>query len=212
MNNMVMSASIVNISKAILAAQKQMGAVIKDSTNPYYKSNFATLNAVREASNPQLNENGVSVLQPTVTYEGKNYVRTLLLHESGEFLGSDTEIICAKQNDPQAQGSAISYSRRYGLQSLLGLAASDDDAESAMNRPKQETYKANTTATVKPTNVTTEVVPTTPTNTTAHNQPTGPALSPGAVQATANAPAPVKKSSFKATTATPPAAKQLNWG
>jgi hypothetical protein len=61
-------------------------------------------------------------------------VETVLLHESGEFISSLTEVICAKQNDPQAHGSGVSYARRYGLQSLVNLGSADDDGEGAMNR------------------------------------------------------------------------------
>jgi hypothetical protein len=61
-------------------------------------------------------------------------VETVLLHESGEFISSLTEVLCAKQNDPQAHGSGISYARRYGLQSLVNLGSADDDGESAMGR------------------------------------------------------------------------------
>ena len=85
---------------------------------------------------PALLEEGISVLQPTVSINGKNYVRTLLLHESGESLHCDTEIVVAKQNDPQAQGSGISYARRYGLQSFVNLGSEDDDGERAMGRGK----------------------------------------------------------------------------
>jgi hypothetical protein len=133
--NMVQSPTIVKVAGALLRAQKNMGNASKDSKNPFFKSNYANLNSVREVAHPALNAEGVVILQPTLTIDGKNYVRTLLLHESGEYLGSDTEIICAKQNDPQAYGSAISYSRRYGLQSLMSIGAEDSDAEGAMNRP-----------------------------------------------------------------------------
>jgi hypothetical protein len=125
---------MVNIAKAILKAQKEMGNAVKDSKNPFFKSKYADLNSIREASIPVLNAAGISVLQPTVTVDGRSFVRTTLLHESGETITSDTEIICAKQNDPQAQGSAISYARRYGLQSLLCIGAVDDDAEASMGR------------------------------------------------------------------------------
>ena len=114
-----------------------MGNAVKDAKNPFFKSSYADLNAVREACLPALNANGVSVLQPTVHAEGKAYVETVLLHESGEFISSLTEILCAKQNDPQAHGSGISYARRYGLQSLVNLGSADDDAEGAMGRQKQ---------------------------------------------------------------------------
>lgn len=128
------SASIGKISQALLKAQRKMGNAVKDAKNPYYKSSYADLNSVREASHPALNEEGISVLQPMVQKDGRSYVRTLLLHESGEWLASDTEVVASKANDPQAQGSAISYARRYGLQSFLSLGAEDDDGEKAMAR------------------------------------------------------------------------------
>jgi hypothetical protein len=40
---------------------------------------------------------------------------------------SFTEIVFAKQNDAQAQGSGITYARRYGLQSFVCVGADDDD-------------------------------------------------------------------------------------
>lgn len=131
------SESIVKIASALVKAQAAMGNAFKDAKNPFFKSSYADLNAVREACLPALNANGVSVLQPTVHADGKAYVETVLLHESGEFISSLTEILCAKQNDPQAHGSGISYARRYGLQSLVNLGSVDDDAEGAMGRQKQ---------------------------------------------------------------------------
>lgn len=131
------SESIVKIASALVKAQAAMGNAVKDAKNPFFKSSYADLNAVREACLPALNANGVSVLQPTVHAEGKAYVETVLLHESGEFISSLTEILCAKQNDPQAHGSGISYARRYGLQSLVNLGSADDDGEGAMGRQKQ---------------------------------------------------------------------------
>jgi hypothetical protein len=128
------SETITKIAAALVKAQGAMGNAVKDSKNPFFKSNYADLNAVREACLPALNANGVSVLQPTVHVDGRAYVETVLLHESGEFISSLTEVLCAKQNDPQAHGSGISYARRYGLQSLVNLGSADDDGESAMGR------------------------------------------------------------------------------
>jgi hypothetical protein len=120
-----------------------MGNALKDSKNPFFKSSYADLNAVREACLPALNANGVSVLQPTVHVDGRAYVETVLLHESGEFISSLTEVLCAKQNDPQAHGSGISYARRYGLQSLVNLGSTDDDGEGAMGRINSAPPKKN---------------------------------------------------------------------
>ncbi len=115
------------IAKALLDAQKEMGNALKDSKNPFFKSNYADLNSIREACMPALNKYGIVVLQPTAFIEGKNFIKTVLLHESGETIEALTEIVYSKQNDAQSQGSGITYARRYGLQSLVNVGAEDDD-------------------------------------------------------------------------------------
>lgn len=119
------------ISKAILAAQMEMDNATKGSSNPFFKSKYADLNAIREACIPALHKHGISCLQPTVHIDGKNFIKTILLHESGETFEGLTEIIYSKMNDAQAQGSGITYARRYGLQSLLNIGADDDDGNKA---------------------------------------------------------------------------------
>jgi hypothetical protein len=125
-----------NIAAAFIKAQSEMGNATKDSNNPFFQSKYADLNSIREACLPALNNNGIAVLQPTTQIEGKNYVKTILVHESGETIESLTEILFAKQNDPQAQGSGITYARRYGLQSLVNIGAEDDDGNKASEKPK----------------------------------------------------------------------------
>lgn len=137
------SATITKIAPALLEAQKSMGDAKKGAANPFFRSTYADLNAVREAAIPVLNAVGISVLQPTITENGKNYVRTLLLHESGEFLSSLTEIRNTK-GDAQSEGSGISYARRYGLQSFLNIGAVDDDGEATMTRDTKPAAKVET--------------------------------------------------------------------
>lgn len=120
------------IATALLKAQSEMSNPKKGATNPFFKSKYADLNAIREAVIPTLNANGISVLQPIVHHDSKNFVKTILLHESGESLESLTEIIYNKQNDAQAQGSGISYARRYALQSFVCVGADDDDGQKAV--------------------------------------------------------------------------------
>lgn len=119
------------IITALLKAQKEMGNAVKGANNPFFKSKYADLNAVREAVMPLLNENGIVVLQPMVTIDGNEYVNTQLLHESGEIIQSYTKILCKSINDPQAYGSGVTYARRYGLQALLSIGADDDDGNAA---------------------------------------------------------------------------------
>jgi len=123
------------IATALLKAQSEMSNPKKGSTNPFFKSKYADLNSIREAVIPILNSNGISILQPIVHVDNKNFVKTILLHESGELMESLTEIIYNKVNDAQAQGSGISYARRYSLQSFVCVGADDDDGQKAV-QPK----------------------------------------------------------------------------
>lgn len=120
------------ISAALLKAQSEMSNPVKGSANPFFKSKYADLNAVREAILPVLNSHGIVVLQPIVHIEAKNFVKTVLLHESGEQIESLTEILYSRANDAQAQGSGISYARRYALQSFVCVGSDDDDGQQAV--------------------------------------------------------------------------------
>jgi hypothetical protein len=141
------SDSIAKLAAALVKAQSEMGNAVKGSANPFFKSRFADLNSVREACLPALNAHGVSVLQPTSVIDSKLYVETLLLHESGEYISGLYEVVVSKQNDPQALGAAISYSRRYGLQSMVNIGAEDDDGEKAMGRNVKPAASTTTTKT-----------------------------------------------------------------
>lgn len=125
------SDSIAKISPALLKAWANIGAVTKDAENPFFKSDYATLGAVMEVVKQPLLDQGIIILQPIVDGE---YVETILLHESGEFISGTMRLVCAKPNDPQAMGSATTYNRRYGLQSMCFVPSVDDDAEKGMAR------------------------------------------------------------------------------
>jgi hypothetical protein len=140
--------NIGKLAPALLAAQRSMGNATKGSSNPYFKSTYADLNAIREVAIPALNAVGIVCLQPTTVIDGKNYVETVLLHESGESLSSLTEIKNGK-GTAQDEGSGISYARRYSLQSLLNIGAVDDDGESKMDRKETKTETTKTPASFK---------------------------------------------------------------
>ena len=125
---MTSSTSITKIAVALVKAQSEMGNAKKDAINPFFKKSYADLNSVREATLPSLNKFGIVVLQPTCVLNGVDYVETLLIHESGEFISGFTKIVTDKPNDAQRHGSGLSYARRYGLQSMLSIGAEDDDA------------------------------------------------------------------------------------
>ena len=142
------SESLAKLAPALVKAQKSMGAALKDSKNPFFKSKYADLNAIIDAAIPALNAEGIAVLQtPEVVYGTDKMVpviQTVLLHESGEFIAGRSEIVAAKSNDPQAAGSATTYARRYGLQAMVTLKAEDDDDEQAMGRKPIAAEKTST--------------------------------------------------------------------
>jgi len=145
------------LAQALLEAQKKIGAATKGAANPFFKSHYADLGSVMEACKGPCNEEGITILQPLGCDQYGEYIETTLLHVSGEKIVSRMRIqppqrmVSASKPkgagddwvppfdpylapDPQAQGSAISYARRYSLQSLLFIPAKDDDGEGAMQR------------------------------------------------------------------------------
>lgn len=125
------SPTINLISADLLIAQKEIGAAKKEAVNPFFHSNYADLGSVMEACKDALNKNHITVLQPIDSDEHGVYVETTLLHESGEWISASMRISPKSETNPQDQGSAISYARRYSLQSMVFIPAVDDDGEEA---------------------------------------------------------------------------------
>jgi len=124
--------SLDQLLPALIAARAEFPAVKKDGYNPHFKSKFASLKAVREATEPILGKHGLTITQfPSQTYEGKPALTTWLAHSSGQFI-KDTTPLSMVKSDPQAQGSAITYLRRYGWSAVLGLVTDEDDDDGNM--------------------------------------------------------------------------------
>jgi len=124
-----------NLAQALLEFQKLAVKASKDSKNPHFKNNYASLEAVIDAAT-QATQFGICFTQE-IDFEfngdtGMTFVRTVLIHApSGEQRVSRTPIRSKDPTDPQKMGSGITYAKRYGLQSALGLPSEDDDANEA---------------------------------------------------------------------------------
>lgn len=129
-----MSDSITNLATALAKAQAEIRPAIYDSTNPHFRSKYASLTAVMEACRDALSKNQIAVVQGAAVVDGAVAVTTLLLHASGEYISDELTMPFA-QATPQQIGSSLSYCRRYSLASLVGITADDDDAEEAMSKP-----------------------------------------------------------------------------
>jgi len=127
-----------NIATALLEFHKTNPHAFEDKRNPHYKNQYASLESViktvRTAS-----QFGLTFTQE-MDFEGDvTFVRTVMMHSSGDTRVSRTKIVSKDPNDPQKQGSAISYAKRYGLQSIFGLPSYDDDGEIANKDGKPPT-------------------------------------------------------------------------
>ena len=131
----------MSIYTKLFEAKKEIGKISKDSKNPFFKSKYFDINSLLEHVEPILQKHNLLLLQPIT--EGK--VRTEIIDiETGEKVTS--EIALPQLNDPQKLGSCVSYYRRYTTQSLIGLQATDDDANLASKKaPVKKEYTDCTT-------------------------------------------------------------------
>ena len=133
------SESITDLATALCLAQAEMGGAIKDSNNTFFKSSYADLTSVIKVIKEPFAKYGLSFVQLPVTSAGGNGVgvATMLMHKSGQWLQSEYLLPMDKVT-PQGAGAAITYARRYALQSLVGIPSVDDDGELAMYRNEPE--------------------------------------------------------------------------
>lgn len=122
------------IKDKLLEVQKEIGAIKKDSENPYFQSKYFDINSLLGQIKPILNKHRLVIMQPLGTTEqGRLALNTILLdvdtQDSISFHCPLPEV-----TDAQKAGSAITYFRRYALQSLLALEAEDDDGNVASGK------------------------------------------------------------------------------
>lgn len=127
------------LAKALAEWQKTNPAAAMNGNNPHFKSKFSTLqdivNCAREAA-----KYGISFTQEVDFDADRTFMRTVMMHSSGEKRESRTPIITRDASDPQKMGSAMTYAKRYGLQAMFGIPADeDDDGNKANEAPKRAT-------------------------------------------------------------------------
>lgn len=115
-----------NIYNKIYKLQQEIGAISKDVKNPFYKSKYFDVNSLIGQLKPLLEKYKLVLVQPITD----NHVRSVIVDLDGGSIESAIEL--PKNLDAQKMGSAITYYRRYTLQSLLALQAVDDDGNLAV--------------------------------------------------------------------------------
>lgn len=133
------SESIVNVIKKIYEVQKKELSVIKNSYNPFFKSNFSNLTAYVDVLKPALNEVGLVVTQMQA---GQFLITMISDPDTGEFIRSGYPVNL-KDKTPQEVGSGISFAKRYSLASTFLLTAEDEDDDGNTASGKKESDVKN---------------------------------------------------------------------
>src|SRR5512139_3613658 len=133
------------------AAFAEIEAATKSAENPAFKqggkaSKYADLTSIIEAIKPPLISHGLFFTQHCHPSDRGVTVETMLHHASGESLSLGTLFVPANKQDPQGFGSALTYARRYGLQTGFGVPTEDDDGNAAVKagaEPRSEACLIN---------------------------------------------------------------------
>ena len=130
------SSSIASLAAALAKAQAELVNPEKSLTATIpadrrggtertfsYASLASGLDIVRKT----LGQHEIATIQTTAIDQAADVVNltTTLAHSSGEWIASDWPV-CAITEAPQQKGAALTYARRYGLFTLVGIAGEDD--------------------------------------------------------------------------------------
>lgn len=130
------SPELGKLATALAKAQAEMKPAGEDSTNPHFRSKYASLSSCLEAAKP-LARHGIAVAQVPNHEAGCVELITMLIHtESGQWIRGRWPIDTAK--GVQGMGSALTYARRYCLCAMAGIASgdADDDGNAAQQAPR----------------------------------------------------------------------------
>lgn len=130
------SPSIDLLAKAFVMVQIKLQPIVKrhTATTSQYTTNFANLSDILDEALPLLNEHSLGLGQfPGNDGAGHPTLDTYLMHTSGQFIMSPMLLMPAR-NDPQGQGSAITFARRYSACAILGIRTHDDDGLAGSDR------------------------------------------------------------------------------
>ena len=127
-----------NLINALVKAQNKIDNAHKDAKNPYFKSNYATLESVIEAVKQPLLDQGILFVQESDLNDSGVCIETVFYGHGGKIKTGKLHVPADKQ-DPQGYGSALTYARRYSLAMACGIGSGvkveetgfDDDANSA---------------------------------------------------------------------------------
>lgn len=139
------SENLNELFKGLAAFHKNIEQPKKTASNPFFKSNYVTLECVQNAIDKAIEGTGLSYLQFVKNdSNGGVSVTTVITHSSGQWLSSGELTLTPTKKDPQGYGSAITYEKRYQLASMFGISSDiDDDANAGTFGTTKRTSNKN---------------------------------------------------------------------
>lgn len=113
----------------LFEVKSEIEPIAKDIQNTFFKSKYFDINKLLEHVEKELFKQRILLTQPILDNKVYSILEDL---DSDEKRESYLEL--NPNTSPQNKGSEITYYRRYTLQSLLGLIATDDDGNAASGK------------------------------------------------------------------------------
>jgi hypothetical protein len=121
-----------DLFKALVAFHKTKPIAVMDSVNPAFNSDYASITSVTTVIHKAA-KYGLTVTQLI----GTESVTTMLCHESGQFISTETCIIRTRDN-VHGWMSGVTYARRAAAAAILGIAyGKDDDGNEAVETQRK---------------------------------------------------------------------------
>ena len=122
------SENLDKLFKGMNTFRSQLKQPAKDAKNPFFKSNYVTLEGVQNAIDAAIKNTGLAYTQIVKNDDNGNVgVETIITHESGQYLTTGVLALRPEKATPQGYGSTITYAKRYQLASAFGVSSDVDD-------------------------------------------------------------------------------------
>ena len=142
-NTGALAAALAKVQSELPTLERDRTVTVQQKSGGNYSYSYVTLATLTEQVMPLLAKNGLAFTAfPALGGDGKMSLRYHLLHESGEKLTGEFPI--SGEGGIQMIGGRITYSRRYCLAAVVGIAADEDDETHLANEGAPRTAQRNT--------------------------------------------------------------------
>ncbi|WP_180676413.1 ERF family protein [Leuconostoc citreum] len=129
-----------NLYEALAETQNHIEQPKKDASNPMFKSSYVTLDAVINAIVNARKSSGAKFFFTNIVQDGIMITRIIGYGDTLDLSGSKVADDLGNRgtNSAQAEGSALTYARRYSLSMAFGIASDVDDDGNGASASKRK--------------------------------------------------------------------------